>query len=183
MDDATDLSCDCGKVHLEVRGAPIIVAECYCNSCRDAAQRMGALPGARPVVGTHGGSHYVLYREDRVAITAGREWLRNFRLGPQSHTRRVIASCCNTPVLTEFKGGHWASLYANLWQGQGVPAANLRTQTGNAVDPSLLDDSIPSGGWETTKFYGKLLGAWAAMGFKAPPVALDTPEVELAKAG
>ena len=179
MDDATDLSCDCGKVQLEVRGAPIIVAECYCNSCRDAAQRMGALPGARPVVGTHGGSHYVLYRKDRVAITAGREWLRNFRLGPQSHTRRVIASCCNTPVLTEFKGGHWASLYGNLWPVGTLPQAEMRTMTSDRADAAMLDGSVPSGRWETTKFFGKLLVAWAAMGFKSPPLALDTPEIEL----
>lgn len=177
------VGCRCGKVELELTGAPFMVAECYCNSCRDASGRMAALPGGEAAVGANGSSHYVMYRKDRVRITKGHEWLRNFRLSEKSQTRRVVASCCNTPVLTEFKGGHWASLYGNLWHGQALPVAELRTQTGDAVDPSLLDDSIASGGWETTKFYGKLFGVWAAMGFKAPPLALDTPEIELGRAG
>lgn len=173
----TALSCACGKVQMMVRGCPIVVAECYCRSCRDGAERMAALPGAQPVVGENGSSHYVLYRKDRLRITQGRDWLRNFRLSPERQTRRVFASCCNTPVLTEFKGGHWASLYANLWHGHDLPQPELRTQTGDAM--TALDDRIPSGRWETTKFFGKLLAAWAAMGFRSPSVALDTPEVEL----
>ena len=140
---------------------------------------MEALPGAPPVVGTEGGSHYVLYRKDRVQITRGRERLRHFRLSAKTQTRRVLATCCNTPVLVELKGGHWASLNANLWHGQSLPAPDLRTQTGDLPDGVALDDSVPSGGWETTKFYGKLLGAWIAMGFKVPVLAGDTPEIEL----
>lgn len=175
----TALSCDCGKLQLEVSEQPIIAAECYCNSCRDAAGRMASLPGASKVVGSNGGTHYVMYRKDRIRIVQGREWLRNFRLGPKAQTRRVIASCCNTPVLLEFKGGHWASLYGNMWLGQSLPEADLRTMVSDLGDQTVLDDSIPSGRWETTKFIGTLLVAWAAMGFKAPPVALDTPEIEL----
>lgn len=175
----TELSCACGAVHLEVSGAPIVVAECHCNSCREAARRMEALPGAPAVVGTQGSSHYVLYRKDRVQITRGKDRLRNFRLGPTSHTRRVIATCCNTPVLTEFQGGHWASLYGNLWHGQSLPAPDLRTMTGDLPEDIMLDESVKSGGWETTKFYGRLLGAWMAMGFRSPSLALDTPEIAL----
>ena len=175
----TEVSCQCGKVRLEVRDRPIMVAECYCKSCREAKGRMEALPGAPAVVGAHGSTHFVMYRKDRVRITMGQEWLRNFRLGPDAHTRRVIASCCNTPVLLEFKGGHWVSMYGNLWHGLALPAAALRTQTADAPAGAIGDDAVPRGGWETTKFYGKLLGAWVAMGFKAPPVALDTPEIEL----
>ena len=175
----TELSCSCGKVQLEVSQEPIMVAECYCNSCREAQRRIATLPGAPAVVGENGSTHFVMYRKDRVSILAGREWLRNFRLGPEAHTRRVIASCCGTPVLLEFKGGHWASLYGNLWHGQSLPKAAVRTMTGDVSEGTVLDGSIPSGGWETTKFYGRLLGAWAAMGFKSPPLALDTPEIEL----
>jgi hypothetical protein len=173
------LSCACGQVRLEVAQAPIMVAECYCASCREAARRMGGLPGAPGVVGAHGSTHFVMYRKDRVRITAGQERLRNFRLGPEAQTRRVLASCCNTPVLLEFKGGHWASLYGNLWHGQALPAAELRTQTADAPAGSIGDEALPAGGWETTKFYARLLAAWAAMGFRSPALALDTPEVEL----
>lgn len=179
MADKTDLRCSCGQVHLVVSENPIMVTECYCESCREARRRIATLPGAPAVVGDNGSTHFVLYRKDRIRILAGREWLRNFRLGPEAQTRRVIASCCGTPVLLEFKGGHWASLYGNLWHGQSLPKAELRTVTGDAGAGTVLDGSIPSGGWETTKFYGKLLGAWIAMGFRAPPLALDTPEIEL----
>jgi hypothetical protein len=179
MTGQIEIGCRCGKVQLALSGAPITVAECYCGSCRDAAARIGTLPGAPEVVGDHGSTHFVLYRKDRVQIVKGREWLRNFRLSPQAQTRRVIASCCNTPVLVEFKGGHWVSLFGNLWHGQALPPAKLRTQTGDYRGEQPLDAAVPSGGWETAKFYGKLLGAWAAMGFKASPVALDTPEIEV----
>ena len=175
----TELSCACGTVRMAVKGEPITVSECHCTSCRDAAARMAALPGAQAVRGENGGTHFVLYRKDRVRFLAGREMLRNFRLGPDRQTRRVIASCCNTPVLLEFKGGHWVSLYGNLWHGQELPPLRLRTMTGDAPEGVVPADSVPSGRWATARFYGQLLGAWAAMGFKAPEVALDTPEVEL----
>lgn len=175
----TDLRCDCGKVQLEVTEPPIIVAECYCNSCSEGRRRIESLPGAPKVVGDNGASHYVLYRKDRVRIVSGWDYLRNFRLKPEAQTRRVIASCCNTPVLVELKGGHWASVYGNLWQGQALPRPDLRTVTGDVAGKVTLDDSIPSGNWETAKFFGRLLGAWIAMGFKSPPLALETPEIEL----
>jgi len=173
----TRLSCGCGKVQLDVAQAPITVTECHCNSCREAARRMALLPGAPVVAGQDGGTHFVLYRKDRVTITSGFAQLRNFRLGPERQTRRVIAGCCNTPVLLEFKGGHWASLYGNLWHGQGLPAPDLRTMTGDS--DVALDDSVAAGRWPTAKFYGQLLLAWASMGFRSPSLALDTPEIVL----
>lgn len=173
----TTVRCTCGKVQLELRGAPIIVSECHCHSCREAARRIGQLPGAPAVTEDNGGTHFVLYRKDRVSITSGFEQLRNFRLGPERQTRRVIAGCCNTPVLLEFKGGHWASLYGQLWHGQNLPAPDLRTMTGDS--DGTLDDSVPAGRWATTKFYGRLLRAWAAMGFRSRGLALETPEVVL----
>ncbi len=176
----TDVSCACGTVRLAVEGEPITVSECHCTSCRDAAGRMRGLPGAPAVVGAQGGTYFVLYRKDRVTIRSGHDRLRNFRLGPERQTRRVIATCCNTPVLLEFKGGHWVSLYGNLWHGQTLPALRLRTMTGGAPPEVVFDDAVPAGGWPTAKFYGQLLAAWAAMGFRSPEVALDTPEVELA---
>lgn len=177
--NGTTLACGCGKVRLEVKGSPIITAECHCNSCREAARRMATLPGAPIVSGGHGGSHYVLYRKDRIRIVGGHDYLQNFRLGPKSHTRRVVATCCNTPVLTEFEAGHWGSLYGNLWPAQDLPPPDLRTQVSGSPNAGDLDHGVPSGGWETTKFYGKLLAAWIAMGFKSPRLAADTPEFKL----
>lgn len=172
-----EIGCNCGALRLELRGAPIIVSECHCNSCREAAQIIAGLPGAPAVAGREGGTHFVLYRKDRIRITAGREHLRNFRLRPEAETRRVIASCCNTPVLLEFKGGHWASLYGNLWPAGTLPKPDLRTMVGDREPGAPLDEAVPSGRWATTKFFASLLGAWIAMGFKSPPLALDTPEI------
>jgi len=175
----TDLHCRRGKVHLEVVDAPMIAAECHCQSCREAARRMAGLPGAVPITESNGGTPFVLYRKDRVRITGGKEWLRNFRLGPDRQTRRVVATCCNSPVLLEFKGGHWASLYGTLWPAGTRPAPELRTVTGDVPDGVVLDDAVPAGGWQTTRFIAKLFAAWAAMGFRAPSLALDTPEMTL----
>jgi hypothetical protein len=46
MTASTRLSCTCGKVQIEVTGAPILTAECCCNSCRAGGDRIEQLPGA-----------------------------------------------------------------------------------------------------------------------------------------
>ena len=106
----THLSCSCGQVRLELDGPPIINAECCCTSCRTAGDRIAALPGAPSYRTAWGATPYVLARKDRVRFTGGIEHLAEFRLTPTSHTRRVVATCCNSPVFTEFQGGHWLSL-------------------------------------------------------------------------
>ena len=66
MSTTQDLSCACGHVRLTVTDAPILSAECCCDSCRDAAARFEQLPGARPIREPHGSIRYELYRKDRV---------------------------------------------------------------------------------------------------------------------
>lgn len=161
----TQLSCACGVCRLEVRGTPIISTECHCKSCSTAAARLQTLPAAPNVLSEHGGTPFVLYRKDRVAILAGAENFREFRLSPDATTRRIVASCCNTPLFLEFKGGHWLSIFANLWAPEALPPLEMRTQT-QGSEPH----DVPSGAWPTTRFYGRLLGAWIAMGFKVPNI-------------
>lgn len=179
MSAAQELQCGCGQVRLIVEDAPIISAECHCSSCREGAQRMAALPGAPGVTNAAGGTPYVLYRKDRVRFVAGVELLRAFRLKPEASTRRVIATCCNTPVFTEFQNGHWLSLYAGLWPDGTAPKPDLLTQTGSVPEGQALDANVPSGGWPTAKFYGRLLGAWMGMGFKTPKVDVPGPELTI----
>ena len=88
-------------------------------------------------------------------------------------TRRVLATCCNTPVFTEFEGGHWLSLFAGLWPAETRPPMQIRTQTSNVPAGTTLDDSLPAGGMVTAGFYAKLLWAWIAMGFKVPKVDVE----------
>lgn len=166
----TQLACKCGKVHLDVQGRPFITTECHCNSCREAAQRLGGLPGAPAILADNGGTPFILYRKDRAHITQGAEHLKAFRLTPKSVTRRIVATCCNTPMFLEFKGGHWMSIYAALWPEADRPAMTIRTMTADRNDLPALDDSIPSGALHTAGFFAKLFGVWAAMGFRSPEV-------------
>jgi hypothetical protein len=175
MADTLGIGCRCGQVRLSVSGAPIISAECFCDSCQEGAKRMARLPGAPEVTTEAGGTPYVLYRKDRVAFVQGAELIRAFRLSPERQTQRYVASCCNTPLFVEFKGGHWLSLYAGLWGEADRPAMEIRTQTGEV----RLDDALPAGRWATARFYGRLLRAWAAMRFRTPAMPAIGPELKV----
>lgn len=172
MSSTTRLSCACGKVHLEVDDAPIVSTECCCNSCREAAARMRALPGAPPLLQPTGATPFVLYRKDRVRFVSGAEHLKEFRLKPDSSTRRVVATCCNTPVFLEFQSGHWLSLYALLWPQGAAPPLEMRTMAMDLPDPSVLPDDVPNGRRQPFIFMWRLLSAWIAMGFRSPKIAV-----------
>jgi hypothetical protein len=124
----------------------------------------------------NGGTHCVLYRKDRIAFGKGLDLLTAYRLKPDSPTRRVVASCCNTPVFLEFQHGHWLSLYSSLWLEGTLPPPELRTMISDRSGLPELDRDIPAGKLQTAGFYARLLGAWIAMGFKTPEIALSRPE-------
>ncbi|MCZ4094270.1 hypothetical protein O3W52_31675 [Ensifer psoraleae] len=44
--------------------------------------------------------------------------------------------------------------------------------TQDAPDRASVPDDVPSGALATAGFYGRLLVAWIAMGFKVPEVAI-----------
>lgn len=171
MTQITSLSCACGQVQLEARCAPIISTECHCSSCRAAGAKLQA--AAAPILEANGGTRFILYRKDRVRFLEGAELLKEFRLTSQAPTRRVVASCCSTPVFLEFESGHWLSLYSGLWPRSALPPLDLRTMTGDLPNPAALGDDVPSGRRQTALFYAKLLRAWIAMGFKSPRIAVN----------
>lgn len=166
----TQLSCACGRVHLEVIKTPIISSECYCNSCRAAGARLQALPGAQHFVEPNGGTRFVLYAKDRIRFITGAELLKEFRLKSDAKTRRVVASCCNTPVFLEFHGGHWLSLYGCLWPASTLPPLDVRTMTGDLPAGTALPNDVPNAKSQSFSFMVKLLGAWIGMGFRAPKI-------------
>ena len=43
----------------------------------------------------------------------GAEYLEEWRLKPNSPTRRVVATCCNSAMFLDFTKGHWLSMYRN----------------------------------------------------------------------
>lgn len=177
MSETTRLACACGQFHLEVTGAPFITTECHCNSCRAAAGRLAALPLARPMTEANSGTSFVLYRKDRVAFPHGTATLRGYRLADTAPTRRVVTTCCNSPVFLEFQGAHWLSLYASLWPEATRPPTRIRTMTGDRPAGAPLDAALPAGGLVTAGFYAKLLAAWIAMGFKTPKIAIGEERV------
>lgn len=166
----SQLQCACGALTIALTGGAINSVECCCTTCRDASTRFEALPGAQPIQTAHGSTPYVMYRKDRVRFLDGTDQLAEHRLTPDSGSRRVLATCCNTPVFLEFKGGHWLSLYGTLWSEDERPALRERTLTRSLPDRSLLADDVPNPKRHTLGFYGRLFGAWAAMGFRAPAV-------------
>jgi hypothetical protein len=170
MTDVTELACLCGRVRLEVEKGPIVSSECHCNSCRAAGERIRTLAGAPPFLEQNGGTRFVLYRKDRVRFLEGTPLLRELRLTPESPTRRVVSTCCNTPVFLEFQNGHWLSLYGCLWPAGTLPPLELRTMTSDLPDTSVLDDAVPNGKRQSISFFAKLLGAWIAMGFSSPKI-------------
>ena len=166
----TTLSCGCGKVSLGVRGTPITSAECLCADCQRAGAVLQVLPGAPLTLNENGATRFVLFRKDRVLCEKGREHLREYRLSKEAKTRRVLASCCNTPVFLEFDNGHWLSVYGGLWPPAELPALEIRTMTRSRRKDVVLPDDVPNPRTHTFSFYWKLFAAWAAMGFRAQKV-------------
>lgn len=162
------LQCRCGQVELQVEGAPIVGAECHCTSCRKAGEFLETLPGAAKLRTDLGGTPYALYRKDRLRITRGRDRLREHRLTSKSPTRRVVATCCNTPMFADFSQGHWLSIYANLWPNDVAPLMEMRTMTSDVPEGTHLDDKLPGSGLQTAVFVSRLVAAWLAMGFRTP---------------
>ncbi|GAB5428829.1 MAG: DUF6151 family protein [Devosia indica] len=169
----TTLRCACGQFHLELIGDPFSASECHCRSCRSAAQRLSILPPAFPIAAGNGGVPYALYRKDRISFPDGTANLAEFRLSDTAPTRRVLTTCCNTPVFLEFEGGHWVSFFTGLWPESRRPTPQIRTQTGDVPDGVTLDDSLPAGTTTTAGFYARLLGEWIAMGFKSPRITIE----------
>src|SRR5690349_2251305 len=114
--------CRCGKVELEMVGAPILRGICYCASCQAAGRRLEAVPAAAPVLAQDGGTDYVLYRKDRVRCIRGGELLEERRLRPESPTRRMVARCCSTAMFLDFTKGHWLTVYRGRLPSDLAPA-------------------------------------------------------------
>ena len=163
-------SCRCGQVRFEAVGAPILGAVCYCASCQEAGRRFELLPDAPAVCDADGGTSYVLYRKDRVRCLAGEGHLQEHRLTPESPTRRILATCCNSAMVLDFTKGHWLTLYRNRFAGGAAPI-EMRVMTRERPSGVDLADDVPNYPGHSGRFMLKLLGAWAAMGFRSPKLS------------
>ena len=162
-------TCQCGQVSFEVLGPPILTASCYCTSCQDAGHRFEQLASAPPVLDPDGGTGMILYRKDRVRCMLGRQYLEEHRLKPESPTRRVIATCCNSAMFLDFTKGHWLSMFRNRFP-TGAPRLDMRVMTNERRVGVALADDMPNYSGHSCKFMLKLIAAWIAMGFRRPEI-------------
>jgi hypothetical protein len=166
--------CRCGQVKLEAAGRPILTGSCYCRSCQEAGCRFEHLASAPAVLNPDGGTDFVLYRKDRVQCVMGQAYLEEHRLRPDSATRRVIATCCNSAMFLDFTKGHWLTIYRNRFP-EDAPPLEMRVMTEERRSGVELADDVPNYGGHSGRFMLKLITAWIAMGFRRPKITLGSP--------
>jgi hypothetical protein len=144
-DPVIKISCRCGQVSLEVSDEPIVTTVCHCSSCRKAGEILQQLQGSERILASDGATPFVLFRKDRVRCVQGASLLAEYRLRPESPTRRVVATCCGSAMFLDFTKGHWISVY------------------GNRLSSEL--QATKSG-----YFIPRLILAWVKMGFRIPKI-------------
>jgi hypothetical protein len=162
-------SCTCGQVSFDANGEPILSATCYCKSCRSAGQQFEMAIGAPTVLRADGGTDYCLYRKDRVMLARGADHLREHRLSGDTPTRRVVASCCNTPMFLDFTKGHWLTLYRDRL-GPGAPRPEMGVMAKDKPSDQATPADMPVHANYPPSFMVRILIAWAKMGLRRPPM-------------
>lgn len=156
--------CSCGRVEYEAIGRPIVSLVCFCDDCQAGSRQLEALPGAAPFRDPDGGTAYVSYRKDRVRCARGAELLQSHKLRPGSATNRVVASCCNSPMVMSFDDAkHWVPVYRARLTGD-APQVEMRICTKFAPGGPGSSD-VPSHPGYPIKLVAKLLAARVAMLF------------------
>jgi hypothetical protein len=167
-------TCQCGKVKFEAVGSPILTGACYCTSCQEAGRQFEQLASAPPVLDPDGGTDFILYRKDRVRCVMGQGHLEERRLKPESPTRRVVATCCNSAMFLDFTKGHWLSMFRNRFPAD-APSLEMRFMTKERRAGVELANDLPNYNGPSGKFILKLMAAWIAMGFRRPEITLGKP--------
>jgi hypothetical protein len=162
-------ACQCGQTAIELTGAPILSATCYCESCRTAGHGFERDLGAPQTVNASGGVDYCSYRKDRVTIVRGAQHLQEFRLKPVSPTRRVVAGCCSSPMFVDYTPGHWLTIFRDRLAAP-APKSQMLLMTKDKLEGAVLPSDIPVYATMPPSFMFKLIGSWAAMGFRRPKI-------------
>lgn len=158
--------CACGRTEFQATGSPMLVMACYCDDCQAANAQINAMPNGHGGARSDGGTPSTVFRKDRVRCVRGQELLNEHKLRPDSHTSRVIATCCNSNMETRFD--NW------------YPFVALRTHSVNTDDvkPQLCMNTkwapnkdrimfqVPHHAGIPLSFAMKLLGASVQLGFQ-----------------
>jgi len=177
-EQALHATCRCGAVKLALDTAPFLSAVCYCDDCQAAGHRLEALESAPTVLDPDGGSDYVMVRKDRVRIASGQHHLAEFRLKPGSSTRRVVATCCNTPMFLDVTIAHWITLFSDRLPPEARKPVEMRVMTKYRKSSLPYPDAALTYRDHTGRFVLKVLGAWIAMGFRRPRLP-DYPQLSV----
>ena len=156
-------SCACGKVEIELRGAPIISVVCHCDDCQAGSRQLEMLPGAPTILDAGHGTPYVLYRKDRVVCTKGEALLEGHKLKPDTRTNRMVATCCNSAMLVRLGNVmHWTPVYRDRIIGD-APPLEVRINTKFKPDALALPGDLPDAKGIPMRFVTRLIGARIAM--------------------
>ena len=173
-EDRMTARCACGRVVLAMRGAPIVSVACYCDDCQEGARQIESLPNAAPVKNPDGGTGYLAYRKDRVDCTSGREHLQSLKIRPESATKRVVATCCNSAMYLGFEDSkHWVDVYRSRVQG-AVPPVQMHICTRYKTVTAENSAGVPGYPGYPFKFVVRLIGARLAMWWPDGRNARDT---------
>jgi len=156
-------SCACGSVALEASGAPIASVVCYCNDCQKGSSQIEALPNARPVRDSDGGTAYIVYRKDRIKCAKGARLLKGYKIRENSVTNRVVAACCNSAMFLSFDDAkHWVDVYSLRVKGD-IPPVQMRVCAKFKPDPGHVPSDAPVYSGYPLKLLAKLVAAKIAM--------------------
>jgi hypothetical protein len=155
-------SCACGKVRIGARGAPIVSAVCYCADCQAGGRQLEAAGAHDGFRDAWGGTGYLTYRDDRVAVLDGAALLQGFKLSETAPTTRHLATCCRSAMYLKHGPGWWTSLYQARF-GEDAPPLEMRNQTQHAASGAALPNDVPAYRSFPAALFGRLLRARLAM--------------------
>jgi hypothetical protein len=163
--------CRCGAVDIGAWAEPIVVTACYCDDCQAAAERMAASDKAA-LAKADGGTEFMVFRRDRIACTRGADRLEAMKLTPATNTRRMIASCCATPMYVAFDDKRpWVSAFRARF-GANAPPVTMRICTRFKRSDDRAENGLPSHPSYPPPMIARILAVWPLTLFSRPVGAL-----------
>jgi hypothetical protein len=130
--------CACGAVCQEAIDPSMMTVISHCASRRIDGSAFDARSPVAPTVDVAGGTSVILWRTDPVSCLWRSEQLVAHRLRPESPSRRMVTSRCDTPRFGDFTRGFWISIYSD-WVTD-APPPSMRVMRGDAPDGVAFPD-------------------------------------------